>query len=118
MYLEARFVDQLFAFHGVGPLEPDDDRDVDFPDVLVGIHHPLRYPVATDDTPENVDQDRLDGRILQDDPESLLYTLGIGRTADVEEVGGITARKLDDVHRGHGKSSPFTIQPTFPFNLT
>jgi hypothetical protein len=45
-----------------------------------------------------------DVRVRGDDLERLGHLLLRGATADVEEVGGFGAIKLDDVHRRHGKA--------------
>ena len=52
----------------------------------------------------NVDKDRLDLFLGQEQLESLLDGLGGGTTSDVQKVGRVTPVQLEHVHRGHGES--------------
>ena len=104
MHLEPALVNQLLGFFGVGALQADDDRHVNGAHVLVSVNNALRHAVAADDAAEDVDQDGLHRRVAEDDAEGLLNPLGIGRTANVQEVGRLTTAELDDVHGGHGQA--------------
>jgi hypothetical protein len=103
-HLQAAVVDQLLRLDGVGALQANDDGDFDVADVLVGIHDALCYAVAAHDAAEDVHQDGLHCGVLQDDAEGFLHAGGVGRTTDVEEVGGFATAELDDVHGGHGEA--------------
>ena len=85
-------------------MEANDDGHIDVAHVAVGVHDALRYAVAADDAAKNVHQNRLHGWILEDDAECFLHTRRIGRSSHVEEVGGVTATQLDDVHGRHGQA--------------
>ena len=61
----------------------------------------LRQHVAAQDAAEDVDQHGLDVLVGHQDAERVLDLLGVGAAADVEEVGRLAARQLDDVHRRH-----------------
>lgn len=54
----------------------------------------------------DVDKDRLDLLLGQQQFESLLDGLGGRTTSDVQKVGRVTPVELEDVHRGHGKTGP------------
>jgi len=43
--------------------------------------------------------------------------LGIGAAADIEEVGGLTAVQLDQVHGGHGQARALTMQAMLPSSV-
>ena len=60
--------------------------------------------VAAHDAAEDVDEDALHGRIAEDDLERRGDLLLRGAAADVEEIGGLAAFELDDVHRRHGEA--------------
>ena len=57
--------------------------------------------VAAGDAAEDVDQDRVDLRVGQDDPHRRRDLVGPRPAADVEEVGRLAAGPLDEVHRRH-----------------
>ena len=65
------------------------------------VDHARGDDVALHDAAEDVDQDRLQLRVLQHDLERLGHLLGRGAAAHVEEVGGRAAVELDDVHGRH-----------------
>ena len=98
-------VESALAQHGlallhVGAFHADDDRHrhtefLDRGDDAGGEH------VAAQDAAEDVDQHRLHVRVRHQDPEGVLDLLGVGAAADVEEVGRLATRQLDDVHRRH-----------------
>ncbi len=60
--------------------------------------------VAAHDPAEDVDEDAFDRRVAEDDLERRGYLFLVGAAADVEEVGGLGAIQLDDVHRRHGET--------------
>ena len=60
--------------------------------------------VTVHDAAKNVDQDSPDILITEDDFECLGYLLFSGASTDVEEVGRVSAKVLDDVHGGHGQA--------------
>ena len=65
---------------------------------------PCGQHVAAQDAAEDVDQHGLDVGVRHQDAEGVLDLLGVGAAADVEEVGRLAARQLDDVHRRHGQA--------------
>src|SRR5690606_19031033 len=85
------------------PLQPDDQRNVQA-DLPRRRHHAFGDDVAAHDAPEDVDQDRLDVRVGEDDLECLDDAVGGRAAADVEEVRRLAAVELDDVHRRHGEA--------------
>ena len=50
---------------------------------------------------------------------SRIYDLDVEKrlTADVEEVGGVPAVQLDDVHGGHGEAGPIHQAPNVTVHL-
>ncbi len=67
-------------------------------------HDAFGDDVATHDAAEDVDQDALHRRVGEDDLERRLHLFLGGAAADVEEVGGLRAIELDDVHGRHGEA--------------
>ena len=59
--------------------------------------------VAAGDAAEDVDEDRIDLRVVEDDPHRGRDLVGPRATADVEEVGRLAAGPLDEIHRRHRK---------------
>src|SRR5205823_11254222 len=59
--------------------------------------------VAARDAPEDVDQDGLDVRVVEDDPKRRGHLVRLGPATDVQEVGRLAACELDEVHGGHGQ---------------
>src|SRR5262249_35637739 len=80
-----------------------DERDGEFDD-FNGIDDALGDDIALHDAAENIDEDRLDVFISNEELERLGDLFLGGATADVEEVGGFAAVELDDVHRRHGEA--------------
>src|SRR5262249_33829841 len=74
-------------------------------------------PVATHDTSKDVDEDRLYLRILEDDPETGFNRRSIGRTPDVQEVGGFATAQLDHIHGRHGQTGPVDHTTYVPIQL-
>ena len=85
---------------GVGADDADHHRHV-------ALEHAARlddaagHLVAAGDAAEDVDQDRLHVRVVQDDPERGRHPVRLGPAADVQEVGRLAAGQLDQVHGGH-----------------
>src|SRR5690606_21090864 len=94
---------QFLGLLGVGALQAHGNGHLDLADVHVGIHNALGHAVAAHDTAEDVHQDGFHAGVLQDDAEGLLHAGRIGGAAHIEEVGGLPAAELDDVHGGHGQ---------------
>ena len=85
---------------GVGADDADDHRHV--PGLLgAGLEEATRDLVAAGDAAEDVDQDGIDLRVGQDEPQRGGDLVGAGAAADVEEVGRLAAGALDEVHRRH-----------------
>ena len=70
------------------------------------LHDAARHLVAAGDAAEDVDQDRLHVRVVQDDAEGCQHLVGLGTAADVQEVGRLAAGELDEVHGGHRQAGP------------
>src|SRR5229473_1065411 len=100
---EARFGEDLLAEIDVGAFQANDQRHVQA-DLARRRDDALGDDVAAHDAPEDVDQDALDIGIGEDELEGGGHPLLGGAAADIEEVGGIAAIKLDDVHRRHGEA--------------
>ena len=93
-------LEQLGRLGGVGADDPDDHRDV--ADLLgAGLDEPARDLVAAGDAAEDVDEDRLDVLVLEDQPHRRRHPVGLRAAADVEEVGRLAAGPLHEVHRRH-----------------
>ena len=88
----------------VRALEPDDERHLQ-PELLRRRDDAVGDDVALHDAAEDVDEDRLHLRALEDHLEGLGDLLLVGAAADVEEVrrrdAVAGAEVLDDVHRRH-----------------
>ena len=65
---------------------------------------PWREHVAAQDAAEDVDQHGLDVAVGHQDAEGVLDLLRVRAAADIQEVGRLAARQLDDVHRRHGEA--------------
>ena len=65
----------------------------------------LSNGITSYDTAKDVDEDSCNFGITGDEVEGLFDRLRSGSTANVEEVGGLAAVELDDVHCGHGETS-------------
>ena len=87
----------------VRPLQSSDNR---CPQVHT-LHHAnqsLRNSVAPHNPSKDIHKNGCDFRVRGDEVEGLLDGLGGGAAADVEEVCGLAAVELDDVHGGHGEA--------------
>jgi hypothetical protein len=115
--LQAGCIDQLLAFLRVGALQAHDDGHLYLANVAVGVHHALRHAVAAYDAPEDVHQYGRHLGVAEDDAEGLLHTPGAGRAANIEEVGRVGPRQLDDVHGGHGQPRPVHHAAHVPVEL-
>jgi hypothetical protein len=100
---EAGLGEEAFALLDVRADEAGDDRNVDV-HRLVRVDDALGDDVDAGHAPEDVDEDRLDIRVLGDNSERRDDASGVVDGGDVEEVGGLAAGELDSVHGGHGKS--------------
>src|SRR5919112_5206882 len=98
--VHARLAYQAPALFDVRPFEADDDGDLDA-DGLRGLDDAARDHVRADDAAEDVYQHGAHVRVGEQDAEGSLDALLRGAAAHVEEVGGLAARELDDVHRRH-----------------
>ena len=79
------------ALVGVGAVEADDDR-ARRSDPAQGLDDAVGHLFAPGDATEDVDEDRLDVRVVVDDLERAGHHLGVGAAADVEEVGRLRRR--------------------------
>src|SRR5437867_2640017 len=61
----------------------------------------LGETIDAQDAAEHVDEDCFHVPVRRQDPERVLDLLGRGAAADVQEVRGLAAGQLDDVHGGH-----------------
>src|SRR5512142_567834 len=85
--LETRLPQDLLPFVDVRPLEADDDGDLE-PHLLHRGHDAVGDDVAAHDAAEDVDEDRADVLVREDDPERVLDLLLVRSAAHVEEVRG------------------------------
>src|SRR3954471_15003144 len=76
------------ALLDVVAVQPDDQRLAGLvAELAQGGHDAVGDGVAGGDPAEDVDEDALDGRVGQDDPQPVGHHLGRGAAADVQEVG-------------------------------
>lgn len=87
----------------VGTLQTGNDGDLEV-ERLDSVDQTVSNGVAADDTAKDVDENGSDLGVAGDELESLLDGGGGSTTTDVEEVGGLAAIELDDIHGGHGKA--------------
>ena len=87
----------------ISPLQPRYDRGSQV-HALDHADQSLRNGVAPDDAAEDVDEYGCYFGVAGYEVEGLLDRSRSGSSADVEEVGGLAAVELDDVHGGHGKT--------------
>ncbi len=73
--------------------------------------------VALHDAAEDVDEDALHIGVAHDDLEGLRHLLLGGAAADIEEVGGLAAEQLDDVHGRHGQARAIDHAADFAIEL-
>src|SRR5207253_2501079 len=83
--------------------QPHNHRNI-YSDILRRLHDAGSHNVASHDAAENVDQNRSHSVIRKKNPKRVFDLLCGRAAADVEEVRGAAARKLDDVHCGHGQA--------------
>src|SRR5205085_303754 len=86
-------------FH-VSPLQAHHHRHFEA-DLAARFHQRLGDQVTLGDAAEDVHQDTLDLRVLEDDAKRLDRSLRGNTATDVEEVCRIAAVILDDVHCAH-----------------
>lgn len=91
------------VFH-VGTLKSSDDRSAET-HFLHNVDQTLSNGVTTNDTTEDVDENRRHLRVARDQLKSRLDGGRSSATTDIEEVGRASTVELDDVHGGHGKTS-------------
>jgi len=101
--LHARLVDDLVGLLHVGALQTGDDGDLEV-EVLDSVDQTGGDGVAPYDTTKDVDEDGSHLLVAGDELKGLLDGGGGGTSTDVEEVGGLAAVELDDVHGGHGET--------------
>ena len=82
------------------PDDPDDHRHVALL-LAARLDQPARDLVAAGDPAEDVDEDRVDLGVGEDQAHRRRDLVGPRAAADVEEVGRLAAGPLDEVHRGH-----------------
>ena len=95
-----RLFEQDRGLGGVRADDADDHRDVALLDGAC-LDQPAGDLVAAGDAAEDVDQDRIDLRVGEDDPHRGRDLVRPRPTADVEEVGRLAAGPLDEVHGRH-----------------
>lgn len=101
--LHAGVVDQSVGLLHVGTLQTSNDGNLEVKR-LDGVDETVGNSIASHDTAEDVDEDGSDLGVAGDQFEGLLNGGRGSTTADVEEVGGLAAVQLDDVHRRHGQT--------------
>ena len=100
---EARLGEDFLAQFDIGAFQPHHQRHLQRHFLGRG-DDAFGDDVAFHDAAENVDQDSLHIGIADDDLEGGGdFFLG-GAAAHIQEVGGLAAVKLDDVHGGHGQA--------------
>src|ERR1700731_678199 len=102
-HVEAGFADDLLAGIDIGAFETHHQRHLEA-DFLHRGDDALGNDVAFHDAAEDVDQDALHVGIGGDDLEGGRDLFLAGATADIEEVRGLHAIELDDVHGRHRKA--------------
>ncbi len=97
---ELRLLEENGGLGGVRAHDPDDHRDVAFLPGA-GLDQAARDLVAAGDPAEDVDEDRVHLRVREDQAHRGRDLVGPRAAADVEEVRGLSAGPLDEVHRRH-----------------
>lgn len=101
--LQTGIADEAVGLGHVGTLETGNDGNLEVKS-LNRVDETVGNEIAADDTAEDVDEDGGDLGVAGDELEGLLNGLGGSTTTDVEEVGGLAAVELDDIHGSHGKT--------------
>ena len=98
--LEGGGAQDLGRLGGVGADDAHDHRHVA---LLLGarLDQAARHLVAAGDAAEDVDQDGAHVGVVEDEPHRRRDLVGPRAAADVQEVRGLAAGALDEVHRGH-----------------
>src|SRR5690606_5942105 len=106
-------------FNSVGTLQTYDDRNRDIAYFLVSIDYALRYTIATNNSTENIDENRFHIRILKNNIETRLYRFRVCSTTYVKEVGRLATGKFDNVHGSHCQSGAVhhTTHVSVKFNV-
>src|SRR5206468_784544 len=97
---QSRFGEGFLAGLDVVALEPHDQRQLQ-PRFLNRRDNPRRDDIAIHDATKNVNENSFNVRVLQNDFEGGSNLLLAGAAAYVEEVSGLTAKMLDDIHGRH-----------------
>src|SRR5690606_35075209 len=100
----------------VGAGQSDHDRNPDV-DALRGGDDPVGDVVAAGDAAEDIEQDDLDVRVGCDDLERRHDLVRVRGAADVEEVRGLSAVVLDQIHGRHGEARTVHAAPDVPVEL-
>lgn len=88
----------------IRPLQPRHDRRPQI-HTLDHANQPLGNGIAPDDPPKDIHKDGGDLGIGGDEVKGLFDGLWCSAAADIEEVGGLAAVELDDVHCCHCEAS-------------
>ena len=88
---------------GIGALEAQHGR-LGERVLLVSLDDACGEVVATEDSAEDVDEDGLNFGVVVQKFESLGELFTLSAATNIEEVGGLTTVRLNDVHGGHGES--------------
>src|SRR3990167_3326567 len=99
-HADAAFCEHLLPEFDVGAFQTHDHRHF-HAYILYRRDDALGDDVAAHDAAEDVDQHRLDVAVGEDDLERLGHHLRRSATTDIEEVGGLAAVQLDQVHGRH-----------------
>ena len=98
--VETRLRKDRAALRRVRALQPHDERH-GHAELRGRCHDSLRDQIAAHDPAEDVDEDRLDVRIAQNQFEGLFHLLLVRAATRVEEVRRLSAAHLDHVERRH-----------------
>src|SRR5207253_1430282 len=74
-----------------------------YAELFHGGDHAHGQNVAAQDAPENIDQHRAHVLVRYEDLERVANLFLVGAAAHIEEIRGLAAGQLDDVHRRHGQ---------------
>jgi hypothetical protein len=80
-------------------------------DVLVGLYHTIRDPVAAVDPGKDVHEDHPDIRVREHGTKRLTYPFRTGTAPDIKKVRRLPPGKLDHIHRRHRKARPVDDAP-------
>ena len=100
---QSRFFQNFAALLDVGAFHAHDNGKLEIQIAGRG-NDTGRQNVAAQDAAKDVDEDALYFGIAGQNLEGVLHLLGVGASANVEEIRGRAASQLDDVHGGHGQT--------------